>query len=519
MIAIYARQSKDRKESLSIEAQLEKCIQLCQFKGKEYKEYSDKGFSGKNTSRPQFENMITDIKAGIIDEVIVYRLDRISRNINDFTSTLHEFEKHGCTFASVTEAFDTGTPMGRAMMMILAVFAQLEREGISERLRDNKMYTVGTLGKWNGGRIPLGYKLTETLKEGKLIKTLAVDETDCDIIKEIFQLYADGSGLRRIMAILHEQGRRTSKGKYIPVSTLSKTIKNIFYASNSSEVFDYFTDEPDYIIQNERHEFDGTKSMIFFRRSKVGSNKASSTYVVISEHTPIISGELWAAANTRLNKKTPLPWDSGKSKTTFLSGLCRCGYCGEKMVLTYSHKYVAICCRTRRDVGKNECGCRNISVPKLEKIVEEYLNTTCDNPKNLKSVFNQRRKVDLKAQIKKLDSIIKNIECDIRDKTNDMSALVDNVKHISNVTLLRAVETETDKVSKELEGLSKALSRTKLERDSLSQDTNAYNRLEEAARVYKARWCIAKLDEKTAIIRALVKEIVITNGGVSIHIF
>ncbi|GHU81073.1 hypothetical protein FACS1894191_7600 [Clostridia bacterium] len=122
--AVYARQSVDKQDSISIESQIEFC--KYELKGGTYKGYTDKGYSGKNTDRPHFQELMRDIEQGIIRRVIVYKLDRISRSIIDFANMMGMFQQYGVEFISSTEKFDTSTPMGRAMLNICIVFAQLE---------------------------------------------------------------------------------------------------------------------------------------------------------------------------------------------------------------------------------------------------------------------------------------------------------------------------------------------------------------------------------------------------------
>ena len=132
--AIYARQSVDRKDSISIENQIDFCKH--ELKGGQGKEYVDRGFSGKNTERPEFQALVRDIEQGKISRVIVYKLDRISRSIIDFANMMELFQRYNVEFVSATEKFDTSTPMGRAMLNICIVFAQLERETIQKRITD-----------------------------------------------------------------------------------------------------------------------------------------------------------------------------------------------------------------------------------------------------------------------------------------------------------------------------------------------------------------------------------------------
>ena len=129
---IYARQSVDRKDSISIESQIDFC--KYELKGGSCKVFKDKGYSGKNTDRPEFKKLLGEIRTGKVRRVIVYKLDRISRSILDFANMMELFQEYDVEFVSSTEKFDTSTPMGRAMLNICIVFAQLERETIQKRV-------------------------------------------------------------------------------------------------------------------------------------------------------------------------------------------------------------------------------------------------------------------------------------------------------------------------------------------------------------------------------------------------
>ena len=136
MTAIYARQSVEKKDSISVETQIRMCRSRCRDDEKTAV-YIDRGFSGKNLKRPGYLRMIHDLNAGKIRRVIVYRLDRLSRSVSDFSAMWQIFEQHGVEFSSISEQFDTSTPIGKAMVYIIMTFAQLERETIAERITDN----------------------------------------------------------------------------------------------------------------------------------------------------------------------------------------------------------------------------------------------------------------------------------------------------------------------------------------------------------------------------------------------
>ena len=185
--AIYARQSVEKADSISVESQIE----FCKFetRGGEYKSYIDRGFSGKNTNRPAFEEMLRDIKKGMIKRVIVYKLDRISRSILDFSNMMETFEKYNVQFVSSTEKFDTQTPIGRAMLSICIVFAQLERETIQKRVADS-YYSRSKKGFYMGGRVPYGFSLEKTVINGIQTSKYAPKSEEIEQIKLMYLIYS-----------------------------------------------------------------------------------------------------------------------------------------------------------------------------------------------------------------------------------------------------------------------------------------------------------------------------------------
>jgi DNA invertase Pin-like site-specific DNA recombinase len=206
--AIYGRQSLDKKDSISIESQIEFCRH--ELRGGEAREYIDKGFSGKNTDRPQFQQLVKDIESGLIRRVIVYRLDRISRSILDFAKMMEMFQKYNVEFVSSTEKFDTSAPIGRAMLNICIVFAQLERESIQQRITD-AYYSRSQKGFLMGGKTPYGYRTEPFVMDGVRTKRLVIEPTESAMVRQMYEMYAKPEvSYRDIINVVTEQGMRTS---------------------------------------------------------------------------------------------------------------------------------------------------------------------------------------------------------------------------------------------------------------------------------------------------------------------
>ena len=186
--AVYTRKSSEEgldMEFNSLEAQRESCEAYVVSQRAEGwllvpDRYDDGGFSGGTLDRPALKRLLADIEAGKVDIVVVYKIDRLSRSLMDFSRLVEVFDEHKVTFVSVTQSFNTTTSMGRLTLNILLSFAQFEREVIGERIRD-KFAASRKRGMWMGGWAPLGYEV----KDRKLL----VNEVDAKLVRSIFQRF------------------------------------------------------------------------------------------------------------------------------------------------------------------------------------------------------------------------------------------------------------------------------------------------------------------------------------------
>jgi len=163
--------------------------------------YDDGGFSGANTQRPALQRLLVDIEAGRVDCVVVYKYDRLSRSMLDFLQMLDLFKKRGVSFVSVSQRFDTSTPMGEVTLNILLTFAQFERQMTAERTRD-KMHAARRRGRWTGGMPPLGYDVAP--EGGRLV----VNKDEAATVESIFQLYLEKESLVAVVQELRRRGDR-----------------------------------------------------------------------------------------------------------------------------------------------------------------------------------------------------------------------------------------------------------------------------------------------------------------------
>jgi len=268
--AIYARQSIDKKDSISIESQIEFC--KYELRGGSCREYQDKGYSGKNTDRPQFQMLVEDIKRGLIARVVVYKLDRISRSILDFANMMALFQEYNVEFISSTEKFDTSTPMGRAMLNICIVFAQLERETIQKRVQD-AWYTRCQRGFKMGGRAPYGFRTEPIIIDGIHTKKLVIEPTEAAFVRKMYEMYNDPRiSLHDIATQLTAQGVRSYFGKPFSRSTISMILRNPIYTMADLDIYEFFKSQGTEIY-NDAADFAGTNGCYYYRSKGNTDNK------------------------------------------------------------------------------------------------------------------------------------------------------------------------------------------------------------------------------------------------------
>lgn len=335
--ALYARQSLDKKDSISIENQLEFC--KYETRGAKYQTYIDKGFSGKNANRPAFIKMMEDIRAGKIKRVIVYKLDRISRSILDFSNMMNLFQQYRVEFVSSTEKFDTSTPIGNAMLNISIVFAQLERETIQKRVMD-AYYTKSQKGFYMGGRVPYGFRLEKTIINGIRTSVFVPEPNEMEQICFIYKLYSDPDmTLGAVMRKLMKRGFLEKRGVPWSTARLSEIIRNPVYVKADIDVCSFFESQGAHIV-NPVADFAGTNG-IFLYRGQDGDKTKKKLYdlagrdVVIAPHLGVIDADIWLKCRLKIMKNRQLA-RTNKGKRTWLTGKVKCKKCGYAYIVTKS---------------------------------------------------------------------------------------------------------------------------------------------------------------------------------------
>lgn len=171
----------------------------------EYEIFEDAGYSAKNTDRPRYQQMMARLRTGEFSHLIVWKIDRISRNLLDFAAMYEELKRLGVVFVSKNEQFDTSTAIGEAMLKIILIFAELERKMTSERVTA-VMVSRANNGQWNGGRIPFGYAYD------KVTKIFSINEKEAATVRAIYDKYEETHSLLQTCKFLNENGLSTRSG-------------------------------------------------------------------------------------------------------------------------------------------------------------------------------------------------------------------------------------------------------------------------------------------------------------------
>src|SRR5690242_3176627 len=206
--AVYTRKSSEEgleQDFNSLHAQREACEAFIKSQAGEgwrvvKTAYDDGGLSGGTMERPALQRLLTDIRSGLIDAVVVYKVDRLTRSLADFARLVEIFDAQGVSFVSVTQQFNTTSSMGRLTLNVLLSFAQFEREVTGERIRD-KIAASKKKGMWMGGNVPLGYDASE--------RTLVINPAEAETVRCIFALYGELGCVRRVKEEADRLGLRT----------------------------------------------------------------------------------------------------------------------------------------------------------------------------------------------------------------------------------------------------------------------------------------------------------------------
>ena len=499
MIAIYCRQSIDKKDSISIEAQVEACKRL--IGNDEYWVYSDKGFTGANIKRPEFERLMADIENSKISKVICYKVDRISRSLQDFVGIYAKFEKHNVEFVSCNEQFDTSTAMGKATLQIIMVFAELERNMIQKRVKDN-FYERAKKGLFLAGVAPYGFKKVPIIIDGIHTHMLEIDDEHpekIELVKFMYEDYILEKSLGNITKKLNESGNKTNRNNNFSSISVCRILRNPVYVRADADVYEYLKNKG--AVMNEPIEsYIGVYGLTVYgtRKGKTAGKFIDLTgdFVQMNKHEGVIDASVWLAVQHELDKNKPIT-NSGKGKNTWLTGLTKCGFCGLciSVVAGQRNGKRYLNCGGRK---ANFCFKRTVTLTfdEIESVVEQCL-------------LEHIRKYEFERIMRKKanEETINELKIRYVRIQEEISNLMDKVA-LANDTLFDYINDRISKLDAEKVSIEQEIENEKLRIQNMASPEFIKKALE--------NWNDMPFEEKKIIANIFIEKVTIYNGNIEI---
>lgn len=415
LVGGYIRVSTERQvEGYSIEGQITKIEQYCQFNGYELVDiYADRGISGKSMNRPELQRMLNDAKNGKLDCVMVYKTNRLARNTSDLLTIVEELHRQNVEFFSLSERMEVKNSTGKLMLQILASFSEFERNTILENIYTGQYQRA--LEGYYQGNLPLGYN---NIPDNK--KELMINQHEANIVKYIFESYAKGHGYRKIANALNHKGYVTKKGNPFSISAVTYILSNPFYIGK---------------IQFAKYKDWNDK-----RRKGLNDKPV----IAEGKHTPIISQSLWDKVQARKKQVSEKPQAHGKG-TNILTGLISCPQCSAPMAASNTTNTLKdgtkkriryYSCSNFRNKGSKVCSANSVRADVIEKYVMDQILEIVKSDKVITQVVervNQENQIDVAAinhdiaykqqQFDEINTKLKNLIQTIEDNPDLTSAL------------------------------------------------------------------------------------------------
>ncbi|GKH52204.1 serine recombinase [Eubacteriales bacterium] len=538
-IVIYSRKSKFTGKGESIENQIEMCRQYIRLQYGDAAAdnalvYEDEGFSGGTLERPQFKRMMADAKKKNFRAIVVYRLDRISRNIGDFAKLIEELNGMKIDFISIKEQFDTSSPMGRAMMYISSVFSQLERETIAERIRDN-MHELSKTGRWLGGTTPTGYEsesITNVTIDGKTKKAckLKIIPEEISIVKMIFDKFLETGSLTKTETYLLQNRYATKNGKQFTRFAVKGILSNPVYLIADEFAYDYLT-ENKVDLFSDKSEFDGVHGVMAYNRTLQQPGKAHQIkpmdewIVSVGKHKGVIEGKAWVKVQTLLEQNKSKSYRKPRSNVALLSGLLICGNCGEfmrpklsKRLNTKGEPIYTYLCSMKERSRSHVCNMKNCNGNIMDADIIEQLKLLSEDGSDFIRQLEQSKRV-LMGNRQSYDEEIGKLEAEITANEDEIKGLVSALGKASGTSAESYIMKQIDELHDRGEGIKRHLEELKQLTSSHALADIEFDLLAQMLSSFKDTVDGMTVEQKRAAIRTFVKEIIWDGQDAHVVIF
>lgn len=536
---IYSRKSKFTGKGESIENQIEMCRQYIathysQEEADAALVYEDEGFSGGTLERPKFKKMMSDSQKIKFAAIVVYRLDRISRNIGDFAKLIEDLADREIGFISIREQFDTSSPMGRAMMYIASVFSQLERETIAERIRDN-MHELSKTGRWLGGTTPTGYEsesISNVTVDGKTRKAckLKIIPEEINLVKLIFDKFIETGSLTKTDQFLMQGRYKTKRGKTFTRFAIKGILSNPVYMIADEDAYNYLV-ENDVDLFSEKEAFDGKHGIMAYNRTlqrpgKATQEKPMNEWIVsVGKHKGVIPGAVWVKVQNLLELNKSKSYRKPRSNVALLSGILYCGKCGDYMRPKLSDRLTATgdpiytyLCTTKERSRSHVCDMKNANGNMLDaKIIATVKSFGKQSSDMAKQITQTKKRIN--GNREGYDAEVAKVKSQIEDNEKDIKALVISLGKTEGTNAEKYILEQIDELHEKGEGLKKRL--TELEAIMQQHDLAEieFDLIRQLLSTMGENIEEYSVEQKRAAIRTFIRKIVWDGENAHVYLF
>ena len=536
---IYSRKSKFTGKGESIENQVEMCrkyiaTHYSQEEADAALVYEDEGFSGGNLERPQFKKMMRESRNQQFAAIVVYRLDRISRNIGDFAKLIEDLSDRNIDFVSIKEQFDTTSPMGRAMMYIASVFSQLERETIAERIRDN-MHELAKTGRWLGGNTPLGYQsesFSNVTVDGKVRKAykLKAIPDEVNTVKMIFDKFMETGSLSKVDEYLLEKGIKTRRGNKFSRFSIRGILANPVYMIADVDAYQYLVEKQVELFSDES-KFDGKHGVMAYNRTKQRPGKSNEEndmeewIVAVGKHKGLIPGATWVAVQEKLELNKSKNYRKPRSNVALLSGLLFCGDCGNYMRPKVTGRknskgeptYTYMCTIKERSRSK-VCKMKNVDGNLLDAKILDVIRQLGDNSDAMAQQITTAKRV-LHGSREGYDAELNKLKAQLAENEDSINALVSSLTKAAGTPAEEYIMKQIDELHKQGEGARNRLEELEALVKQHKMADMEFDIIQQMLSQFSENIDDYNVEQKRAAIRTFVKKVVWDGKDVHLYLF
>ena len=530
-IAIYSRKSKWTDKGDSVENQIIMCkeyISMFIEGGAEAEiiEYEDEGFSGKNTKRPQFQKMMRDMQESHYDYLVCYKLDRLGRNLADLANLMEDLAKRETSFISIKEKFDTTTPIGKAMLYFSGVLAQMEREQIAERVKDN-MIMLARSGRWLGGNTPLGYSSVKVEKEVNALKKksmfcLEQNPEEIDLAKFLFAYFMEKRSLTKVLKYLMSNGMRTRNGKEFAISGIRDILTNPVYCIADQEAYQYFYDLGCQVCIDQDELDHETGLMSYAKTTSVryrNQNTSCETWIISKgRHKGIVTGKEFVYVQQLLesNKSKGINFRDTKNSVALLSGLLQCT-CGHMMrpknypasrVTKKGERTFSYRCPYKDMTHGENCDIKNVHGNTLDEAVCNEITSLARPDAGIIPMLEELRRQIAASDIEVMSEKQLMVQ-EYEKKKGEIQKLVASIRNLeADSVSVQYINEEIQKLDNECESLKKRMNTVKEDEHEKTELTDYIkeisDKLTDFSRVFEELSILQKRDFLREIIAKIV---------------